>query len=698
VIIAINFVIISFGVLAGLINERKSAGEVHTTDQMRISDRPASGSETGGSLGLVAQLPKNLFKNNDRGLIVEGFVTFLFSVIAAVIASNFIKKPFEEIAALKEAAEANSKFKSDFIAGMSHEIRTPMNAILGTAEILMQDETLEKNIRDGLNTIYNAADMLLKLMNDILDLSKIEAGKMELMPAKYDLVSLINDTLVVNMIRAGSKPIEFKLFVDENLPAMLFGDELRIKQILNNLLSNAFKYTEAGEVRLTFAVEEEKASDVTLVFSVSDTGQGMTEEELGALFDEYSRFHYEANRTTEGTGLGMSITRKLLRLMNGEIFITSEHHKGSIFTARIPQGRTDSVVLGSELAGKLQDFRLHGAQQIRKARITYEPMPYGRVLIVDDVQSNLFVAKGLMAPYGLSVDTAASAYQAIDKIKAGNVYDIVFMDHMMPGMDGMEATKILRDQGYVRPIVALTANAVVGQKEMFLAKGFDDFISKPVDVRLLNTVLKRFVRDVQPPEILEAARRRMENAAEEEAQSSVPLQLVDFFVRDALQAVAALEVVCEKHGVYTNEDIRTYTTTVHAMKSALANVGALELSALAATLEQAGRKQEIAVIAVETPAFLNELRTIIAKLAPQEAALEASKPVDGDDAYLREKLLAVQEACAVIDKKTAKDAIVALRQKAWPPPIEELLGDMAAHLLSGDFDEVLCIADRITHL
>ena len=667
----------------------------------RCSFRPISGSEEGWILGAVAPLPENPFRNIDKGLIVVGLVSFFLSVIAAVIASNFIKEPFEEVAALKEAAEAHSKFKSNFIANMSHEIRTPMNAILGTTEILMQDEALEKNMRDGLNTIYNSADMLLNIIDDILDLSKIEAGKIALMPSKYDLASLINDTVMLNMMRVGSKPIEFNLFVDANMPTTLFGDELRIKQILNNLLSNAFKYTDEGVVMLSFAVEEEnkeETTDVTLVFSVSDTGQGMTAEQLDALFDEYARFNLQANRAIEGTGLGMSIAQKLLRLMHGEIAIKSEQHKGSIFTVRLPQGRAGSDVLGSELAEKLQNYRLGGEQQIKKAHIIYEPMPYGSVLIVDDVESNLFVAKGLMAPYGLSIDTVTSAYQAIEKIQAGNVYDIVFMDHMMPKMDGMEATKIIREQGYTHPIVALTANAVLGQKGMFLANGFDDFISKPIDVRHLDTVLNKFVRAKQPQEIIEATRRRRKNAAEETAQSSVSLQLAKFFVRDALKAVAALEVMSEKRGAYTDEDIRMYTTTVHAMKSALANVGESELSAFADKLEQAGLKKEIAVMSSETSAFLSELRAIIAKRAPRKAQVEESEAVDGSYAYLREKLLTVQEACEVINRKAAKDAMSELRQKTWPPLIEELLDTMAEHLLGGDFDEVSCIADRMKNL
>jgi len=531
-------------------------------------------------------------------------------------------------------AEAANIAKSAFLAKVSHEIRTPMNAILGITEIQLQNEKLSPDTQEALGVIYNSGYLLLGIINDILDLSKIEAGKLELVPINYDVPSLINDIVHLNVMRYDSKPIEFKLQVDENIPTSLFGDELRIKQILNNLLSNAFKYTESGEVSLSVAFEAQQGENagIMLVFRVSDTGQGMTTEQLNKLFDEYTRFNIEANRTTVGTGLGMAITKYLVRMMNGAILVESKPGKGSTFTVRLPQGVVaQSGVLGKELAKNLGLFSLGRAAQMKKApQIIREYMPYGRILIVDDVETNLYVAKGLMAPYGLSVETAMSGFETIEKIKDGSIYDIIFMDHFMPKMDGIETTKNLRELGYTRPIVALTANALTGQAEMFVANGFDGFISKPIDLRQLNTTLNRLIRDKYPVETIETARHLKDNLKKSPANGnsannnsvnaaphpSIDPELAKIFTRDAEKAAATLEEIQKKEGNYGDEDIQTYTIYVHAMKSALANIGETALSESALKLELAGRARNTAVMTAETPAFLNSLRTLIGKINP----------------------------------------------------------------------------------
>ena len=626
---------------------------------------------------------------------------FLVSIALNVLVYTFCKFYVQTLQALTEAKnEANAavQAKSAFLANMSHEIRTPMNAILGVTEIQSQNDTLPPDVTEAFDKIYNSGSMLLGIINDILDLSKIEAGKLELTPGEYDMASLINDTAQLNVMRIGSKPIEFELDVDESTPANLTGDELRIKQILNNLLSNAFKYTAEGRVRLSVHPEAAEGGGVTMVFSVSDTGQGMSEEQVSKLFEEYAQFNRDANRTTEGTGLGMSITRNLISLMEGEIEVESQPGEGSVFTVRIPQASSGDGALGKELVENLRQLRAGGRSHMRGTQITREPMPYGSVLVVDDVETNIYVARGLLAPYGLTIDSADSGVSAIGKIKDGNVYDIVFMDHMMPGMDGVEATGIIRGMGYDRPIVALTANAVVGQSDIFLQSGFDDFVSKPIDIRQLNHVLNKLIRDKQPPEVLEAAREKAASAAAQTRESgpagqpALDPQFAKIFVRDAVKAIAALDEICKTDDICDEETLRAYIINVHGMKSALANIGRAELSAAALRLETAGRDVDVGVMSAETPPFLDALRELVGELSPESPGGEAPEEED-DKPFLRGKLLEVKEACGDFNKKAAKDVMAELSGRSWSKPAGELLDTIAEHLLHSDFNEIIDAVD-----
>ena len=399
---------------------------------------------------------------------------------------------------LRSAEEAN-RAKSSFLSTISHEIRTPLNAILGITEIQLMDSSLDPKLREDFEKIYASSDVLLSIINDILDLSKIEAGKLNIMERKYEIASFISDTIQLNIFRLESKPIEFLLNVDEQAPSHAIGDELRVKQILSNLLSNAFKYTEEGNVTLDVKTYDmpECEDKFVLEMKVEDTGMGMTKQQIDKLFEEFSRFN-ETESSPEGSGLGMSITQNLVSIMGGKLTVESEAGKGSTFTVTLPQGRVpEAKQIGKEIAENLRQFRPVGSQ-MRRVQINRELMSYGKVLVVDDVEVNIYVVMGLLMPYELQVDSASNGKEAIDKISEGNEYDIIFMDHMMPEMDGIEATKIIRGMGYAKPIVALTANAVEGQAEIFLDNGFDDFISKPIDVRSMNLILNRLIRDKHP--------------------------------------------------------------------------------------------------------------------------------------------------------------------------------------------------------
>jgi PAS domain S-box-containing protein len=611
-----------------------------------------------------------------------------------------------EITRKQSEAESANRAKSDFLARVSHEIRTPMNAILGITEIQLQNESLPQDTQDALAKVYNSGYLLLNIINDILDLSKIEAGKLELVPVNYDVASLINDAVHLNVMRYDSKPIDFIVKVDENIPSTLCGDDMRIKQILNNLLSNAFKYTDTGSITLSASVEEDKIAthikekQVIFTFKIQDTGQGMTDEEVDRLFDEYTRFNMQANRTTEGTGLGMTITRHLVYMMNGEISVESEAGKGSAFTVKLPQGLVDSGVLGKQLAENIMQYHMGTASRLKNApQIIREYMPYGRVLIVDDVETNLYVARGLMAPYGLSVESALSGQEAVDKIRNGNVYDIVFMDHFMPGMDGIEAVKLIRDFGYTNPIVALTANALSGQAEMFLENNFDGFISKPIDIRQLNTALNRFVRDKYPDDVIELARQQKERIDKQNSvkktNDAASSQLVDIFIRDAKKAIAALETILENN-FRRADDPNLFVINVHAMKSALANIGEEQISDMALRLEEAGRSGEYIEAEEDTNVFIGELKKLIEKLKPEDGEENDNSQISEETlTFLRDKLAEIKKACKSFDKKTAKEALTELKARSWPSDIKEHLSAVSVALLHSEFEETVKIIDKM---
>ena len=589
-------------------------------------------------------------------------------------------------------AHKKNKIKSNFLANMSHEMRTPMNAILGIAEIQMRDKSHSHSTIQALAKIYESGDLLLNIINDILDLSKIEAGKMEINPIKYEVPSLINDTAQLNRLRYENSPIDFTINVDKDTPHDLLGDELRLKQILNNILSNAFKYTEKGSINLTVFCEANSKTDddVSLVFRVSDTGQGMTEKQLRKLFNEYERFNAEANREITGTGLGMSITKRLINLMKGHIYIQSEVSKGTVFTVRIPQKRVGDELCGANIVEKLRDFSFQSSALNNKTMFVREYMPYGSVLVVDDVESNIYVSKGMLAPYGLKIESVDSGYAAVEKIKEGHNYDLIFMDHMMPKMDGIETVKIIREMGYRGNIIALTANALIGRAEMFLSKGFNGFISKPIDSRELNLVLNDFIRNRQPHEIVEAA-RKLQREGKTDSMSEAEKRLIIAIVNDSERALKIIEEMFLRINKLSEDDKKLFTVTVHGLKSAFMNIDESDLSAVAKKLEIAA-KDDINVLIKETPVLIEGLKSLISRYKHEEVEITSDEA-----AFLREKLLIVKEACVKIDKDTVYNALEALiEKKEWPKHIYFVLDEIATHVLHGSYEKAAAAAESFT--
>jgi len=427
----------------------------------------------------------------------HNLIFFIAAVALCTILCWFCNSYAKMLKSLVEAehkAALAAKAKGNFLAKMSHEIRTPLNAVIGLTETRLRKE-LSPDDRETMGKIQSSGNLLLGIINDILDLSKIESGKFDLIQEEYAVADIMNDIVNMNAVRIGVKPIRFLVEIDESVPARLTGDSLRIKQLLSNLLSNAFKYTEAGTVALSLTWLSESGR-ARLIFKVSDTGAGLRPEDLDKLFAEYSQVDRQANKDKEGTGLGLSICKWLTELMGGRIYASSEYGKGSVFTAEIIQDVFDLTPLGAKNAAALKDFTY--IPENRAATAEYTPMPYGKVLIVDDVEINLIVAAALMEPYEMQVDCLDNGAGAVERIKNGEIkYDVIFMDHMMPDMDGIETLNSIRALGtdYAKsvPVVALTANAIAGNEKMFVESGFQDFLSKPIEPPKLDDVLRKWV-------------------------------------------------------------------------------------------------------------------------------------------------------------------------------------------------------------
>lgn len=396
-------------------------------------------------------------------------------------------KETNRIKALVEKTEAATKAKSDFLAKMSHEIRTPMNAIIGMVELISRYR-LPDEVKEYIFSIKRSCSNLLTVVNDILDFSKIESGKLEIVPSNYNLSILINDVVNIIKMKILESEVKFFLEVNDKLPIFLHGDEARIRQVLINILSNAVKYTKKGLVSFKVDGKITKEKIVILTMSVSDTGIGIKEENMKFLFNDFVQFNLASDKNIEGTGLGLAITKNLVTAMNGSIDVVSEYGKGSTFTVSLPQQIYSSETISGSVS-------INPSKILNTNTFT---APDAKILIVDDISANLKVAEGLMQLYEAKIDLCLSGQNAIDLVKL-NHYDLIFMDYMMPEMDGIETTKIIREMGekdnfYKKiPIIALTADAVIGAKEKFTTNGFNDFLPKPIDVAELNVILKKWI-------------------------------------------------------------------------------------------------------------------------------------------------------------------------------------------------------------
>ncbi len=495
----------------------------------------------------------------------------------------------------KAAADSANKAKGDFLAQMSHEIRTPINAVLGMNEMILR-ESGDENIIEYSENIQTAGRTLLSLINSILDFSKIEDGKMEIVPVKYDTVALINNLVNSVSERAKGKGLDFIVNADPTLPSSLIGDDVRVTQVIGNLLTNAVKYTEKGSISLEIKCKQATKNEITLLVSVKDTGIGIREEDLDKLFESFTRLETTRNRNIEGTGLGMAIVTKLLTLMNSKLTVNSVYGKGSEFSFELVQEIADAAPIGNAL-----EQRLNRADKKKKQ---YKQYPQASVLVTDDNEMNLKVAKNLLRLFGITPDIADSGEQTI-KLVCKKHYDILLLDHMMPKMDGIETLEKLREDKLIKEdtiVIALTANAVLGAKEKYLSAGFNDYLSKPIELDELSDKLEKYLNA--------SGNKTAEKADESAMGSGGTLQKLS---EQGFSTASGLSYCMEDEGFYKEmlsdfaasyekrmgeindalekDDIKLYRTLVHSLKSASRSVGADDVSELAQALENAAGEE-----------------------------------------------------------------------------------------------------------
>jgi len=752
--------------------------------------------------------PQN-WMNEINGSIFHSYTTPMYDErgeLSGVVGST---DDVSETITLQHALEDANRAQSDFLASMSHEIRTPMNAIIGMAELALRED-IPSTVREYALTIKQAGVSLLDIINDILDFSKIESGVIEITQDDYFLSSLIDDVIHIIKTKTHESKLRFIVNIDNHIPNRLVGDVKRIRQILLNLLSNAVKYTDKGFVSLSMTGTVSDGETVTLNIEVTDSGRGISQQDIEKLFDKFTRFDKARNKNVEGTGLGLAITKNVIKAMDGEIGVRSLLGVGSTFVVKLPQKIVDhgalavvedpeekhvlvlerrevcrkSIVqtmadlgvrykLVSTIAEFYSELISSTFSHVLVASVLYERMkkeygeidtdakimliaefgefvsernirvlttpiftipvasflndvsgfsasgaaypntvgytaPEVNILSVDDVNTNLIVFEGLMRPYKAHITSCKSGAEAIEAIKAAPI-DLLFLDHMMPDMDGIETTAHIRALGAdypfaeTLPIIALSANALLGTREMFLQNGFDDFLSKPIDAAELHAVLMKWIpfdkwdrterrgadKREEPEDIVISGVNVRNGIARNGGTVDNYLKTLAIFQEDCLEKIDEIKFCLE------TGNLPLYTIYVHALKSAAANIGADNLSVAAGVLEAAGKEQNNGLIESNTARLFADIEELMGGINSALTKANSERCLQVDEEALRNELCRLKEAIDSYDAAAIREGTDFLRRVAHNTDIRETIDKILHHLLIGDDDGATSLIESI---
>jgi len=588
----------------------------------------------------------------------------------------------------KESAQAANEAKTQFLANISHEIRTPMNAVLGMSELLLQEKINKRQFR-YVKDINMAAMSLLEIINDILDASKIRAGKLNLAPVHYDFNAMIGNVLSIAQFLIEEKGIEFKQNIPEELPVCLYGDDIRLRQIILNLLSNAIKFTKDGYVYLGINV-----TDVSIRFTVSDTGIGIQSEDISRLFENFEQVNTHKTRTSSGTGLGLPISKALVEMMNGEITVESEYGVGSSFHVDIP------LILGDEALIRHED----DTDIIISA-------PDAEVLVVDDNKMNLTVACGMLQLFQITADTASSGFEAIKMIQKKH-YDIVFMDRMMPEMDGTETTRKIREMGIDVTIIALTASTAAGSEDRMLEAGMNDYLAKPIIKKDLILMLKNWIpgekfqkasdnKNISKEPMNEDHRDFWKKVEQIKGLSlSTGLERVDGQWALYQKSLKLMIIEIDKCNInlqkfLSSDDIRNFCIDVHGIKGSLATIGTMELADMAYNLEMAANKSDIGYCTANTPLFLKKLNKLKSKLKEAFSEIKETQDLITAPPELLHIFANLAKAFNKTDLMAVNDEIESLKKLALKGSLKEEAEKIINAVMVMDYDGALKIMNAL---